>query len=253
MKEINSKNNQFIKDLVKEAKNRFLLFLDTPNLVKEAISHNLGVKYILQSKNKTFNFIESISADKVIFVSDEILKQFSFVENNAGIVGIFEFPKKQFENPVANYLVLDCVQDAGNVGTLLRSAKGANFNTVYLIDSASVTNPKVVRSSAGAVFDLNIFELTKEEFLKSFKKDNLYVATMDGSNIFELQIAVPVGVALGNEGKGISDEILMLAGNKKLSVPMENSLESLNVAVSGSIIMYNINFGGQYVRTFKME
>ena len=250
MVEITSKNNQLIKDLTKEAKNRFLLFLDTPNLVKEAISHNLKAKYILQSKNKTFNFIGKELADKVIFVTDDILNHLAKVDQNAGILGVFEFPRKQFENPNANYLVLDHVQDAGNVGTLLRSAKGANFTTVYLIDCASISNPKVIRSAAGAIFDLNIFELSKEEFLLSFKKDNLFVASMDGKSIFDFHVPLPLGIALGNEGKGISDEILALAANKKISVPMENSLESLNVAVSGSIIMYNINFGGKNVGTF---
>jgi len=251
--EITSKNNQLIKDLTKEAKNRFLLFLDTPNLIKEAISNNLTVKYILQIKDKKFDFIGQQFANKIIFVNEEILKHLGSVEQSAGILGVFEYSKKQFENPNANYLVLDHVQDAGNVGTLLRSAMGANFTSVYLLDCASITNPKVVRSSSGAIFKLNIFELSKQEFLSSFNKDNLFACSMDGQNIFEMQVTLPIGIVLGNEGKGISEEIVALAKNKKISVPMENSLESLNVAVSGSIIMFNVNFGGKNVRTFKVE
>lgn len=251
--EITSKNNQLIKDLAKEAKNRFLLFLDTPNLVKEAINNNLTVKHILQLKNKKFDFIGEELANKIVFVNEEILSHLGSVEQNAGILGVFEYPKRKFENPNANYLVLDRVQDAGNVGTLLRSAQGANFTNVYLLDCASLTNSKVIRSSSGAIFKLNIFELSKQEFLSSFSKDNLYVADMDGQNIFDLEVPLPMGIALGNEGKGISQEILALAKNKKISVPMENALESLNVAVSGSIIMFNVNFGGKNVRTFKVE
>lgn len=251
--EITSKNNQLIKDVTKEAKNRFLLFLDTPNLIKEAINNNLEVRHIFQIKNKQFDFIGEKFANKIIFVNEDILKHLGSVEQSAGILGVFEFPKRNYESPNANYLVLDRVQDAGNVGTLLRSAQGANFQNVYLLDCASVTNPKVVRSSSGAIFRLNIFELTKQEFLSSFSKNNLYAAIMDGQNIYEMQVPLPIGIALGNEGKGISQEILTLAQNKTLGVPMQNSLESLNVAVSGSIIMFNINFGGKNVRTFKME
>lgn len=250
MIEITSNSNQLIKDLSKGAKNKFLLFLDTPKLVKEALLHNLEVRYILQLKDKNFDFIDNKYNDKIIFVSENILTHLTKVEKSAGILGIFEYPHKAFENPEANYLVLDNVQDAGNVGTLLRSAKGANFTTVYLIDCASVTNDKVIRSSAGAIFDLKIYELSKTEFLNSFKRNNLYVANMNGENIFNLKVPLPMGIALGNEGKGISEELVALAGNKAISVPMANSLESLNVAVSGSIIMYNINFGGKNVRTF---
>jgi TrmH family RNA methyltransferase len=241
--EITSKNNTFIKELIKEkAKNRFLLFLDTPNLVKEGFENNLEPKHILIEIGKSFDFVPQKYFEKIIFVSNHILQQISDVKAFAGIIGVFSFAKKQFENPKNDYLVLDNVQEAGNVGTLLRSALGAGFKNVYLLDCASVTNPKVIRASAGAIFKLNIYELTKQEFLQEFKASNLFVADLQGKNVFTTDFVRPIGVALGNEGQGISKEIELLAKENKLTLPMDNGLESLNVAVSGSIIMYEIKY-----------
>ncbi len=243
--EITSKNNALIKQLKKEkAKNRFLLFLDTPNLVEEAFKNNLAPKHILIETGKNFDFVPKQHQNKIVYVSSSVLKHLSSVKSPAGIIGVFNFEKKQFKNPNSNFLVLDNVQEAGNVGTLLRTALGAGFNHVYLLDCASVTNTKVVRASAGAVFKLNIYELSKTQFLKQFNKNNLFIADIDGKNVFTTQFVQPIGLVLGNEGQGVSNDLKSLAKNNKITIPMQNQLESLNVAVSGSIIMYQITHGG---------
>lgn len=249
--EITSKNNSFIKELIKEkAKNRFLLFLDTPNLVKEALSSNLKVKHILVEIGKNFDFISSQDKDKVVFVSSHILESLSEVKSPAGIVAVFETFKRQYKSPSANFLVLDNVQEAGNVGTLLRTAQATNFKQVYLLDCASITNPKTIRASSGAIFKLEIFEMSKQEFLQNLGDEVLYLAVLKGKNVFETSFETKAGLVLGNEGKGISQEFLSLKNTKKITLPMENGLESLNVAVSGSVIMYQINNRGwNYVRT----
>lgn len=239
--EITSKNNNFIKELMKEkAKNRFLLFLDTPNLVKEAILNNLKLKHILIEIGKSFDFVEDKHKDKVVFVSKHILESFSDVKTPAGIVGVFELYKKQFKTPQNNFLVLDNVQEPGNVGTLLRTAQATNFKQVYLLDCASVSNPKVVRASSGAIFKLEIFEISKQEFLQNIGNQKLHLAVLSGDNVFETKFEGITGLVLGNEGNGISKEFLQMQNSKMITLPMANNLESLNVAVSGSVIMYQI-------------
>lgn len=244
--EISSKNNNFIKQLKKEAKSSFLLFLDTPVLIKEALANGLKIKYLLHNPQK-INFARP-NAGEVIFVSDEVLNYLSDVQTNAGVLGVFEWPKKPYKAPQGNYLVLDHVQDPGNVGTLIRSALGANFKTVFLLDCASATNQKVIRSSAGAIFAVDVIEMSKADFIEQFNLKNLFVASMNGQSIYQTPLPQPLGIALGNEGKGISAQIASVAVGT-ISVPMQNNLESLNVAVSGSIIMYQIEFGGKNVRT----
>lgn len=249
--EITSPANSKIKEMKKEkAKNHFLLFLDTPNLVKEAILNNFEVVNILVEKGKNFDFLDALSANekqKIIVVGDKILKEFSKVEQNSGIIGVFKTKKNQITHQT-NILVLDRVQDPGNVGTLLRSALGSDFKKVFLIDCAHISNEKVIRSSAGAIFKLDIEETSFEQFEKIFKtqyKDyQLYYADMHGKNIFEAKpYPEKLAVVMGNEGKGVSDKIKQMA-NGAYSLPMKNGLESLNVAVSGSLIMYLISFGG---------
>ena len=240
--EIVSKNNQTIKDLKKQKdKNRFLLFLDTPKMVKEALKQGFRPLYIFILKEKHFDFLEN---QNIIYTSEEVLKSLSSVQTNAGIIGVFEMKKFQkFEND-HNFLVLDNVQDAGNVGAILRSALACNFKTVFLLDCAKVSSEKVVRSSAGAVLNLNLIEISRQDFLKNYTLSNLYYADMGGVNIFKQKPSGTVGIVMGNEGNGVSDEIKSKCTGS-ISLPMQNNLESLNVAVSAGVIMYQICYGGE--------
>lgn len=97
----------------------------------------------------------------------------------------------------------------------------------------------------GAIFDENIYSLTKDEFLKFAKEHNLnlVMADMDGANIYQAMAFKNVGVVLGNEGQGVCDEIAEIC-KSTIKIPMNKGLESLNVAVSGSIIMFEIEYGG---------
>lgn len=240
--EISSTNNNFIKQILKEkAKNRFLLFLDTPNLIKEAFSNNLKLKHIFLETNKSFDFILPEHKDKTTYVSLQVLKKLSEVKSPAGIVAVFEISKKPYKQPQTNFLVLDNVQEPGNVGTLLRSAQATNFKTVFLLDCAAVTNPKTVRASAGAIFKLDIFEMSKQEFLQNINTKKLFLAVLNGKNVFETKFENNIGLVLGNEAKGISQDFLNLKNTQKITLPMKNELESLNVAISGSVIMYHIS------------
>lgn len=240
--EILSKNNLTIKELKKQKDhNRFLLFLDTPKMVEEALIQGFEPLHIFVLKGKNFCFLQNFECT---FVSQEIIDMFSTVKTNAGIIGVFKMKFASVENIKGNYLVLDNVQDAGNVGAILRSALACDFLDIVLVDCARTTSEKVVRSSAGAVLKLNIMELTKEQYEKSFFADNLYYADMHGQNIYDFVSDKPVGIVMGNEGHGISD-VSRKKCKGSISIPMKNGLESLNVAVSAGIIMYKICFGGK--------
>lgn len=239
--EITSKNNQIIKDLKKQKeKNKFLLFLDTPKMVQEALSNGFEPVYIFVLKDKVFDFLKNF---QTIQTSDAVLSSLSSVQTNAGIIGVFNMKASIKNDYTKNYLVLDNVQDAGNVGAILRSALACNFLNVFLLDCASVSNEKVVRSSAGAVLKLNIMQTTKSKFIEDYQFDNMYYADMNGANIFKSKPPSPIGIVMGNEGNGVSPQIKALCKGS-ISLPMENGLESLNVGVSAGIIMYQINFGG---------
>ncbi len=145
-----------------------------------------------------------------------------------------------------NFLVIDSLQDPGNVGTLIRTAVACGFKHIYLLDSVKVTNSKLVRSSVGTIFNAKIYSTSKDKFTKLAKNNNLviYKADMYGENVFKAKFQGIVGVAIGNEGQGVSEKISNLC-SKTLSIPMEKGVESLNAAISGAIIMYQI-----YASTF---
>ena len=243
---IKSLQNPYIKMLKKQMKQKSLLFLDSPKLIAEALKSDLQLYSLLIDYEKTkslekFCFLKNFK-DKIVTTTPEIIKHFSNVKTPQGVIGIFEVQKTNLKAPSGNFLVLDCIQDAGNVGTLLRSALGAGFKDIYLLNCAQISNMKTIRSSMGAIFKLNVYQTTKIEFLEFFKNNisySLYSADLDGKNIFDFNFKFPCGIALGNEGRGLSNEIKKLSADT-ISIPIDTNLESLNVAVAGSIIMFQI-------------
>lgn len=244
---ITSTSNEKIKFLKKIMNKKGYLFLDSPKLIEEAIKSNFVIKYFITEEKKQekfkqiFDYVSKCKSE-IIEVSERVFKSFTNTIWSQGIIGITQIEERIFSPPSGNYLVLDELQDPGNVGTLIRSALGAGFEDIYLLNCASVSNEKVVRSTMGAIFKTRFYELSREEFIEKFKffeNKNLLIADMDGKNIFKTKIQTPCGVVIGNEGNGVSKEIRALA-KEKITIPMNEGLESLNAGVAGSIIMFNI-------------
>ena len=248
MNEITSIKNPIVAKVL-EAKNspKNQVFLENIKLVLEAQKSGYKLSFLLVEKEmfdeflRTNNFFER---EKCFAVSRPLLKKICDTRTPQGVVGVFEFDfDKNFECD-ANFVVLDSVQDPGNLGTILRSASATSFSNVVLVNSANPFNQKVVRSSAGALFRVNITKFaTHSEFLDFARKNNLsfFVADMHGENIFcKSKLPSPIGVVFGNEGNGVS-QILRQNSIGALAIPMKNGLESLNVAVSMSIITFCID------------
>ena len=241
---ITSKENEKIKNLKQLLKNKQYLFIDNPKVVLEAVDGGYVLECLIVNAE---NFGADLTKfekfkEKMIEVNSAVFKLFSTTCNSQGIIGVIKNKERQLATPKGNFVVLDALQDPGNVGTILRSALGADFKDIYLVDCVNALNDKLVRSSMGAIFKLNIYECTKSEFL-DFQKDlraDLYVGHMQGENVFELNAQAPFGIVVGNEGNGVSKEMFEIA-NKKVCVPMKNNLESLNVGVAASLIMYILN------------
>ena len=240
---ITSVQNQIIKDFKKLKMRNDVICLDNPKLLQEAIKENYKILGIIKTPSCNFDY------DDCILVSENVLKTFKNTITSQGVVGFVEFQKKSLLPPKNNFLVLDHVQDPGNVGTLIRSAVGSGFLDIYLINCAHVTSDKTIRSSMGAIFKCNIYEVD-DDFINELKNWNkeIYIADMNGDNVFDIQKFDSGGLVIGNEGHGVGENIKKLA-TKILSLPMKNNLESLNAGVSGSILMYQMAYGGKNVRS----
>ncbi len=181
----------------------------------------------------------SYPGTKVLMVSEEVLSKIAPSKTPSGILGIAH---TKIEDHVGDYLLLDRVQDPGNVGTLLRSAASFGFKNVYILPgTASPFGSKALASSQGAIFVLNV-RICKDS------KATLLELSSQGCPILgtSLRNAMPIStyhrpegaiaLLLGNEGQGVSDELLALC-QTNLYIEMEE-MESLNVGVAGGIAMY---------------
>ncbi len=186
--------------------------------------------------------VESI---KWSFLSKALFDDLSLMEQSDGLIGLVS---GRLDTPLGvetaskRALLLDRLQDPGNVGTLLRSAEAFGFDSVIGLESVDFENPKVLRASMGSAFRLHLY-VTDHEVLAAWvkeKKMEIIGADMDGKDYRSFAFAPSSCLVLGNEGGGISDDMERLISHK-ITIPMAGDVESLNVAISGSIIMSEMN------------
>lgn len=230
---ITSLENSKIKYLQKllASKNRKkeqCFIVEGAHLVKEAKQAGLLIEaYALEDK------------EGYIGITDSIMKKIVNTDTIISEIGLCKMPtSKKLSNRI---LILDGIQDPGNMGTLMRSACAFGFDTLLIGEgSCDIYNPKVIRSSQGAIFKLNFIFGSIKEWLPQFTGYTIYGTDVrNGLTMDLVQKTSKIGLILGNEGNGISEEIQSL-NLQNIYIPMQNT-ESLNVAIAGSILMYEFN------------
>ncbi len=193
--------------------------------------------------------IYTITTDKntrnypnIVFVNEKQLSQIATTKTAQNIVMVVKIKSIPIQSQ-ANALILDRLQDPGNVGTLIRSAMAFGFKDIYLVNCADPYSEKVIRSSAGMILKARIHIVTFKDILlyKDKIADKFVVADMFGAPIGEIRLPkTKIAVIIGNEGSGVSADFIALA-DTKISIPMQNGVESLNAGVAGSIIMQKLS------------
>ena len=186
--------------------------------------------------------------DRICFeVSEQVFRKISETDNPQGILFVMKIPsqridsKKILDRKNALIVCLDRIQDPGNLGTILRTSLAVGVDGIFLLDgSVDIYSGKAIRSSMGAIFRLpNIVNISRDEFLKITDGRNVFATSANASEkYFEVDFSNETILVFGNEANGIDSQIL--DRSKKISIPMKNSVESLNVAVSASIILYEV-------------
>lgn len=205
-------------------------------LIDDAIKYgaNIVSVFVKESVADKYDY-----ADKVV-VADRVFAKICDTVNNQGVVAVAEKSREDNLLPVGNVLVFDGLQDPGNVGTLLRTAVACGFTDVYAVNTVDMYSPKVLRSAMSAHYCIKLHECNSlEQVFEYLKELEIVACDMVGDNIFETQFCKNVALVLGNEGNGLS-EYSRRNTMRTVSLPMANSFESLNVAVAGSVIMYQI-------------
>lgn len=238
---ITSLNNKHIKEiaLLKNKKNRDdegVFLVETKHLVLEAYKYGL-IKELILEQNELFPLDVPTT-----YVTKDILKKISILDCPSNVMAIVNKPQN---NKIGEkILILDNIQDPGNLGTMIRSAKAFNFDTIITSnDTVDFYNPKVVRASQGMLFDINIISGNLEEIIHDLKENSykiLGTKVDSGIDIKKSQTYSHFALIIGNEGQGIREEILSLC-DEYVYIKMNEDCESLNAAVAASIIMYEIN------------
>lgn len=255
---ITSKDNEIIKHIRKLKEKKYRdeyneYVIEGVKIVEEAIKENAKIKQVIVCNDTTKTYeipthiMLEIAKFDCIYVSDKIFNYITQVTNPQGIMAIIE---KQDENMQIDYnqdiiVMLDDVQDPGNLGTILRTVDSIGLNQIIVSKgTADSFNSKVVRSTMGAIFRLKIIE--EEDLIKTIKElrkhhFKLLVTSLQTENsIYDIDFSKKI-IVIGNEANGVSKEIQDLA-DEKAKIPMLGRTESLNASVAAGIVMY------EYVR-----
>jgi len=250
---ISSKQNQKIKEirkLIRKSKRERIFLLEGTKIIKEALDSNYSFIYLVVSldyikKNEKMMSLIEEKRISYLVVTPEVLSSISELDTPAGILGLVKTKhyRENFRDKDI-FLLIEDLQDPGNLGTIFRLAQGFGVSAIYLSEnSVSPFNPKVIRASMGAVLRVKFFDETN--LIKKINEfQSLGIKTYGtnphkGKNINEIKFDLPLGLIIGNESRGISPEIMNLV-DENIRIPLEKDLDSLNAAVATGIILYEI-------------
>ena len=188
-----------------------------------------------------FEHIQAQYKGYIFVISESLYKDLSTLGTSLSCLAVIDLPRSShaidFE---ADTLILDGIQDPGNVGTLLRSAAAANIRQIVCTaGTASLWSPRVLRAGMGAHFSLHIYEQVElERILEKFRIPVFATSSHEATSLYEQDLVEPCVWILGNEGQGVSDFALTHA--KAITIPQPGGQESLNVAVAGSICLFEM-------------
>ncbi len=230
IKEIKKLNNKKYRDL----NGKFII--EGKHLVEEAIKNNLVEEILLLEGN-----YEKYDV-KTNYVNEKVMKYITELDNPSKTIGICHRKNDKIQGN--HILILDDIQDPGNLGTIIRSAVAFNIDTIILSKTGvDLYNSKVLRSTQGMIFNINIVVSDiKEEILK-LKSDNYKIFTTNvegGKLVKSIEKNQKFAIIIGNEGKGVSKEIKELS-DEYIYIEMNKKCESLNAAVATSIILYELS------------
>ncbi len=170
-------------------------------------------------------------------LSDGVFAAVSSEKSPQGVIATVKIPQKDIVPPDSDCLLLDRIQDPGNLGTIIRTANAAGYTKIYCIGCADVWSPKVVRASMSGVFFVDCYDCDEDEALEALDGVPIITADMDGEDIFSFVAPEKFCLCIGNEGSGVSERIRNLS-RYTVRIPMRPTCESLNAGVSAAIAMY---------------
>ena len=248
---ITSTSNETIKYFIslndkKTRMNAKRFIVEGYHLVNEASKTNL-LEAIISTDEKELKKINNV---KRYLVNDAIINKIATTKNPQNILGIV----KMLDHNIANLLpiikgnktkliMLDDVNDPGNLGTIIRTAAGLGYDGIIMSpNTVDLYNEKVIRSTQGVMFKIPIIKANLQEVIKLLKKEKVFcigTALTNAKDVKHITKKDKFAICLGNEAKGISKEVLDNM-DENVKIAMNNDVESLNVSIAAGIIMYEL-------------
>ena len=243
---LTSKNNPLIKETasLKEKKGRKelgLFLVEGRKMAIECQKSDFEIERVFVAENYVGE--NPFPDDLTVCVSDDVFRFLSDEKTPQGILCRVKIPDTALLSPKGRCLFLDGVADPGNVGTILRTANAAGYDRVYMTNEcADPFSPKSVRASMSGVFFTEICRGERKEILSILEGFPIVIADMGGVDVFSFAPPKDFALVIGNEANGVSDEVKNAAAHT-VKIPMRETQESLNAAVSAGIIMYVLQKG----------
>lgn len=240
---ISNQHIKYIKKIINSPKRYRDIVVEGEKNIKEFLNNinfELISLFVIETKQNPFSDFQN----NCYYIEQEVLKFISSVESSQGVIGLFRINYDMFDcrgaDSVVSTFILDGISDPGNLGTIIRTAVALGKKDIICVGGVFPFSSKVIRSSAGMISHIRIFYFLEynEKVSNIFLKKNIAVLDMGGIAINSKisQIYCDFCLVLGNEGRGVSS--FWKKGFLKISLPMDKRVESLNVAVVGSIIGY---------------
>lgn len=245
---ITSSSNKLVKDIVefkRKGKNSKspLLYFEGLRLVKDILNTDAVIDRLIIRESDEQRYKSYSERFPFIIFADRVFNEISGTVNSQGIAVLAHRPNISTNDPGDLVLVLDKVQDPGNLGTIIRTAVAAGVSSIYLLKgTVDLFNEKTLRSTMGALYKIPIhYDIELDEVISLTERFNMTALKASAKGEFVYN-EVPKGkymVFVGNEGNGISPEVDSLPGIE-VKIPLYGDIESLNVAVATGIILYGI-------------
>lgn len=256
---ISSKDNEkvkYTKSLLKakyrNKENKFII--EGYRILTLAMECNADIDYVFINEdfeNKK-EYIETISTlegknIKVYKTTNKIFNELVDTENTQGVLAVVGFKNRSIDNNIEKsykfVLILDRIQDPGNMGTIIRTADAAGVDAIInLKGCVDIYNPKVIRSTMGSIFDMNIIQSTQEDAIRVLKDNDFEIVSsyLNTDNYYNnVNYKDKVALVIGNEANGVNDELIN-SSDTLVKIPIYGNAESLNAAISSAILMYEI-------------
>ena len=262
---ITSASNQQMKNLSalmkksKERKKQKLFVVEGPKMCfeapKEWVLHIYVAESFWKNTQTKAQLMQYLQENDFLFeevcdlVSDSVFHSVSDTQTPQGIMAVLHMPEYEFSDLLrgeqTHLLILESIQDPGNLGTMLRTGEGAGISGILMNQTTvDLFNPKTIRSTMGSIYRMPFFiEENLGEAVQNLQADGIQVfaAHLEGTKSYdEPDYRTATAFMIGNEGNGLSHEIANLA-DCYIRIPMEGQVESLNAAISATLLMYECN------------